>query len=258
MGLPLFATINYSATADTSGRRRGKPDIIAISDPTDLSVEAFRSMRTSLHFGMLDAKNKALSITSSHPGAGKSYSSVNFAVIAAQSGQRVCLIDADMRRGYLRRYFGVGPSKGLADILAGDASLEDCLYQGPIPDLMFIPTGKYPPNPSELLMRAEFGELIKTLDEHFDLIVLDCPPILAVTDPVIIAREVGTTILIARHDLTAPGEIEASIKSFEAAGQKLAGAILNGFDPKKAKAGYGYGYSYGYRYSYEKRDEKDH
>ena len=255
LGLPVFATINYSAKADTAGKRRGKPDIIALTDPTDLSVEAFRSMRTSLHFGMLDASNNALAITSTHPGAGKSYSAANFAVTAAQAGQRVCLIDADLRRGYLRRYFGLNQGRGLADILAGDATIEECLVQGPIADLKFIPTGKYPPNPSELLMRQAFKSMIDTLDEHFDLIVLDCPPILAVTDPVIIAQSVGTTILVARHDQTVPGEIEAAIKTFEAAGQRLSGAILNGFDPKKAKAGYGYGY--GYRYSYEKRKETD-
>lgn len=253
LGLPIFATINYSDKADTAGRRRDNPQIIALTDPTDLSVEAFRSMRTSLHFGMLDARNSALAITSTHPGAGKSYSAVNFAVTAAQAGQRVCLIDADMRRGYLRRYFGHGQGRGLADILAGDSELEQCLYKGPLDNLMFIPTGKYPPNPSELLMRPAFQSLIDTLDEQFDLIVLDCPPILAVTDPVVIARAVGITILVARHGMTVPGEVEAALKAYDAASQKIAGAILNGFDPKKAKAGYGYGY--GYRYSYEKRQE---
>lgn len=248
LGLPVFATINYSAIADTGGARRGKPKIIALTDPTDLSIEAYRSMRTSLHFGMLDARNKAVAVTSSHPGAGKSFSAVNFAVVAAQAGQKVCLIDADMRRGYLRRYFGVGSGEGLADILAGDRDLEKCLVEGPTPNLFFLQAGKYPPNPSELLMRKEFRELIATLNEFFDLIILDCPPVLAVTDPVVISQTVGTTILVVRHDLTPAGEIEAAIKTFETAGQKLSGAILNGFDPKKAKAGYGYGY--GYRYSY--------
>jgi len=253
-GLPVFATINYSSKGDTNDKRTGKHDILAISDPTDLSVEAFRSLRTSLHFGMLDADSQTLAITSPHPGAGKSFTAVNLAVTLAQAGQRICIIDADLRRGYLRRYFGSernGP--GLADVLAGDADLESCLIQGPVPDLYFLPTGKYPPNPSELLMRREFNDLIEKLDEHFDLSIFDCPPVLAVTDPVIISRAVGTTILVARHNLTPPGEIDASIKAFDAARCKLNGAILNGYDPKQANAADGYGY--GYRYHYTQRDD---
>lgn len=253
-GLPVFATINYSPKADTEGSRRKIHDILALTDPTDLSVEAFRSLRTSLHFGMLDAESRSLAITSTHPGAGKSFSAVNLAVTAAQAGQKICLVDADLRRGHLRRYFDVDRNQpGLADVLAGDADLEACLVQGPVPDLFFLPTGRYPPNPSELLMRGKFATLIATLDSFFDLSIFDCPPILAVTDPVIISRAVGTTILVARHNETPLGEIDAALKTFEAAGSKLNGAILNGFDPKKAKAGYGYGY--GYRYQYKQRQD---
>lgn len=256
LGLPVFATINYSAKADTKGSRRDTHEILALTDPTDLSIEAFRSLRTSLHFGMLDAKSRALAITSTHPGAGKSFCAVNLAVTAAQAGQKICLIDADLRRGHLRRYFGVDRNRpGLADILAGDADLESCLVPGPVDDLYFLSTGKYPPNPSELLMRKDLGAIVAALDEFFDLSIFDCPPILAVTDPVIISRSVGTTILVARHAHTPPGEIEAGIKAYEASGSKLTGAILNGFDPRKAKGGYGYGYGYGYRYNYKQRDD---
>jgi len=253
LGLPVYVTIPYSPNSDSKDARRGKLDIMAVSAPTDLAVEAFRSMRTSLHFGMLDAPNNAVAVTSSHPSAGKSFCSVNFAVVAAMSGLRVCLIDADMRRGYLRRYFGMGPVKGLSDILSTGAEPDDCVHETPVSGLSLIPSGAYPPNPSELLMRPIFKTLIDELNQHFDLIVLDCPPVLAVTDPVIIARTAGTSILVARHDMTVLAEIEVAIKMFENANQKLAGAILNGFDLKKAKAGNSY--SYGYRYSYEKRSD---
>lgn len=256
IGLPVFATINYSSKADTQGNRRGTHGILAVTDPTDLSVEAFRSLRTSLHFGMLDAESRTLAITSTHPGAGKSFSAVNLAVTAAQAGQKICLIDADLRRGHLRRYFGVDRNHpGLADILAGDADLESCLVRGPVEDLFFLPTGNYPPNPSELLMRKDLATLIAALDDLFDLSIFDCPPILAVTDPVILSRAVGTTILVARHDATPLAEIEAALKTFDAAGSRMSGAILNGFDPKKAKGGYGYGYGYGYRYTYKQRQD---
>lgn len=255
MGLPVFATINYSNTADTESRRKGDLPIFALTNPADLTVEALRSLRTSLHFGMLDASSPTLVITSTHPGAGKSFLSSNLAVVAAQAGQRVCLIDADMRRGQLRRHFGQPRnSPGLAEILSGSATLEEATVAGPVDGLSFISTGRYPPNPSELLMRQrELNKLIDWCSENFDLVIFDTPPVLAVTDPVIIGRSVGSTILVARHDVTTPSEIEASVKTFDSAGLRLAGTVLNGFDPRKAKAGYGYGY--GYRYDYKQRKE---
>lgn len=255
LGLPVFATINYTRHVDTGSRRGGAHPILALSDPTDLAVEAFRSLRTSLHFGMLDAATPTLSISSSHPGAGKSFCAVNLAVIAAQAGHRVCLIDADMRRGQLRRHFDVERHHpGLAEVLAGDVTLAAALVKGPVEGLSFLSSGRYPPNPSELLMRRELTQLVADCAADFDLTLFDCPPVLAVTDPVIVARAVGATILIARHDMTPEGEIEAAIKTFAAAGTRIAGAVLNGFDPRKARAGYGYGYGYGYRYDYKKRE----
>ncbi len=255
-GLPVFATINYSKAADTEGRRDGNLPILAFESTADLTIEAMRSLRTSLHFGMLDAGTPSLTITSSHPGAGKSFLSVNLAAVAAQAGQRVCVIDADMRRGQLRRYFNEPRNvPGLADVLAGDLQFDEALIQGPHENLFFLPTGRYPPNPSELLMRAELPKLIENCSKYFDLTIFDSPPILAVTDPVILSRSTGSTLFVARHELTQLGEVEASQKTLSAAGLKFSGAVLNGFDPRKAKGryGYGYGYGYGYRYEYKQR-----
>jgi len=256
LGLPVLATINYNRQSDSQGRRKGNMPILAIEQPDDLSVEAFRSLRTSLHFGMLDAATPTLAITSSHPGAGKSFVSTNLAVVSAQAGHRVCLIDADMRRGQLRRYFGLPRSQpGLAEVLAGDRPIRETLVAGPVAGLQVLTTGRYPPNPSELLMRAELSELIAWCAQHFDLTIFDAPPVLAVTDPIILSRATGAAILVARHDMTLPGELDAVMKTYAAAGLRLSGAILNGFDPRKAKTGYGYGYGYGYRYAYKQRGE---
>jgi tyrosine-protein kinase Etk/Wzc len=254
LGLPVFATINYNKTADTGGKRQGRLPILAIEQTADLTVEALRSLRTSLHFGMLDARTPTLCVTSAHPEAGKSFLALNLAVVAAQSGQRVCLIDADLRRGQLRRYFEVPRNHpGLAEVLAGDVSAEQTVIQGPVANLCFLPTGRYPPNPSELLMRAEFSRLVDWCGQNFDLTIVDSPPALAVTDPVIVARNTGATIFVARHDVTHLGEVEATIRTFLAAGLRLSGAVLNGFDPKKARGRYGYGY--GYRYDYKQRQQ---
>ena len=253
LGLPVFATINYNRSADSQGSRKGDLPLIALSNPTDLTVEGLRSLRTSLHFGMLDARTPTLTLTSTHPGAGKSFLAANMAVIAAQGGQRVCLIDADLRRGQLRRYMGQARNHpGLAEVLSGQIQPQEAVVPGPVEDLGFIGTGRYPPNPSELMMRAELVQLIDWCAENFDLVLFDAPPVLAVTDPVILARNTASTILVARHEMTPPGEIESAIKMFDAAGVRFAGGILNGFDPSKAKH---YGYSYGYRYAYEQRKD---
>ena len=251
MGLPVFATISFSPEAMNNRKTKGFLPILAVTRPDDVVVESLRSLRTSLHFGMLDSDTKAVLLTSSAPGAGKSFTAVNLAVVAAQAGQRVCVIDADLRKGYLRRYFGLEKgTPGLADYLAGDRTVDDVLIPGPVPGLSVIVTGRFPPNPSELIMRSEFETLLHDLRDRFDLILVDSPPALAVTDPVILARYVGTTIVVARHMETMVAEIEAVRRAFETAGCKIAGAILNGY---KAEEGSRYGgqyHYYNYRYSY--------
>lgn len=118
LGLPVFGTVNFSTDAANHRKRRGALPILALDKPDDLVVEAMRSMRTALHFGMIDAKTNSVLFTSAAPGAGKSFTAANLAVVAAQAGQRVCLIDADLRRGYLRRYFGQEKNTpGLAEFL---------------------------------------------------------------------------------------------------------------------------------------------
>ncbi len=256
-GLPVFATINYSKLADTAGKRGGKIPILVLENADDLTSEAVRSLRTSLHFGMLDAQTPSVNITSSHPGAGKSFLSMNLGAATALSGQSVCIIDADMRRGQLRRYFDLPRDRpGLAQVLARDIAAEDAIVQGPLDNMFLLPAGRYPPNPSELLMRAELSQLIEWCAERFDLTIVDAPPVLAVTDPVIIGRSTGSSIFVARHGITQLAEVEAAQKTFSAAGLKFSGAVLNGFDPKKAGSGYGYGYgyNYGYRYTYQQRE----
>jgi len=255
LGLPVFATLNLNPKSAKSRKSKGPLPILALTEPNDLTVEGFRSLRTSLHFAMLDAKSRSITLTSAAPEAGKSFTSVNLGIVAAQAGQTVCLVDADLRRGHLRRYFGVPKSHlGLADYLAGRASLDDILVDGPEPGFCFIPTGQYPPNPSELLMRARFEELVAELDNRFELTIFDTPPALAVTDPIIVSNATGATIVVIRFDETRANEIEAVQLHMEQGGATLAGAVLNGFDPRRVQAGYSYGYTY--RYGYE-RKEKD-
>uniref|UniRef100_A4WZY3 UDP-glucose 6-dehydrogenase n=1 Tax=Cereibacter sphaeroides (strain ATCC 17025 / ATH 2.4.3) TaxID=349102 RepID=A4WZY3_CERS5 len=251
MGLPVFATVLYAPAVARNHRQKGTLPILALTEPDAVAVEGIRSLRTSLHFGMLDAQSRSIALTSSAPEAGKSFLAVNLAVVAADAGQRVCLVDADLRRGRIRQYFRVGKGEpGLSDYLAGEAALEDLLRPTPIPGLRVMTTGRYPPNPSELLMRPALSELVAELDRRFDLTIFDAPPALAVTDPVVIGRAVGATIAVVRHDVTTTGEVEALMRQLQGAGVKPAGAVLNAYKPEAGRGPYGYGYGYGYQYSY--------
>ena len=252
MGLSVFATINLASPGNLAARKGH--GILALSDPTDLAVEGLRSLRTSLQFGMLDATSKSLVITSTAPGAGKSFTSVNLAVVTAQAGQTVCLIDTDMRRGQLRKSFGVQKNDiGLSEYLAGEKTLDEVLRATKTPGLSFIASGRYPPNPSELLMRKRMSDLIAELNTRFDMTLLDCPPVLAVTDPVIVGGKAGGVLAVVRFDQTPITEVQAMVKGLESAGVKLIGTILNGFDPRKAKAAGAAGYNY--RYEYKSRTD---
>ncbi len=253
LGLSVFGTIQKVGNGDFGANKRGRETpILAKTEPTNLSVEALRSLRTSLHFGMLDAKSNLLLLTSSRPGEGKSFLAVNLATVMAQAGQNVCLVDADIRRGYLRRYLGIPKTAlGLTDVLAGDATLDEVIRKDPDTGLHFIPSGKYPPNPSELLMHENFANTCAELDARFEMTIMDAPPLLAVTDPVIIGKYAGMILLVVRHLFTQIGELNASMKTLENNGLKANGAVLNAYAPKAANKGAG---DYSYQYAYKTRD----
>ena len=253
LGVPVYATIPLDETAlqNKSGRKKKTLSILAKTDPTSLSVEALRSLRTSLHFGLIDTDTNVIQVTSSKPGEGKSFVSVNMAVVSAQSGQSVVLIDTDLRRGYLHKYFGLSRNeKGLTDILAGEASIDDVLFKDEESGLSFIPVGSYPPNPAELLMHSNFEKFLKEIDKRFDLTILDAPPLLAVTDPVIIAKFAAMILLVVRFQEVGTKELSAALKALERVDRKPTGSVLNGYD---AKSGNNYS-SYVYQYSYKTRD----
>lgn len=249
LGLPVFAVINN--VKENARRPRGqdaKWPIHAVESPTDLAVEAFRGLRTSLHFGMLEKDSKVLAITSASPNAGKSFCSVNLASVSAQAGQKVCLIDADMRRGQLRKFFGLKKNQpGLAELLAGDTALDEVLKTTSVDNLSLIPTGIYPPNPADLLMRPAFAATLDALAKDFDLIIVDCPPVLAVTDPVMISKQASMTLVVVHYGLTMEKEMQAMQREIDASNGHLSGAIFNGFERAKSEKYGGYDYRYSYK-----------
>ncbi|HHT0392064.1 polysaccharide biosynthesis tyrosine autokinase [Raoultella planticola] len=225
---------------------------LAVENPADLAIEAIRGLRTSLHFAMLESRNNILMISGASPNAGKTFVSTNLAAVIAQTGKKVLFIDADLRKGYTHKLFNVSNENGLSGILSGTVSVDKAVKKLKEPGFDFLSRGIVPPNPAELLMNSRFNELLEWANNNYDLIIIDTPPILAVTDAAIIGNYAGTTMLIARFELNTAKEIEVSYKRFEQSGVKVKGCILNGV-VKKASSYYSYGYNhYGYSYTDKK------
>lgn len=198
---------------------------------------------------MMEARNNVLMISGASPNAGKTFVSSNLAAIIAQTGQKVLFIDTDMRKSYTHKLFGVDNNEGLSDILSGRIEVKKGITTVTNIGFDFISRGKVPPNPAELLMHKRLGEIITWASQHYDIVILDTPPILAVTDAAIIGNYAGTTLLVARFEENTTKEIEISFKRFEQSGVVVRGCILNGI-VKKSSSYYGYGYNY-YGYSYK-------
>lgn len=225
---------------------------LAVENPADLAIEAIRGLRTSLHFAMMEARNNVLMISGASPNAGKTFVSSNLAAIISQTGQRVLFIDMDMRKGYTHKLFKLNNENGVSDILSGKVEIKKAIKSVPIAGFDYISRGIVPPNPAELLMHRRLGELITWASQNYDIVILDTPPILAVTDAAIIGHYAGSTLLIARFEQNTTKEIEVGFKRFEQSGVMVKGCILNGV-VKKASSYYGYGYShYGYSYTDDK------
>ncbi|MBU9848321.1 polysaccharide biosynthesis tyrosine autokinase [Rahnella ecdela] len=262
-GINVYASIPLSewlSRKNKSGRIRPnkakrkdkQTSFLVVENSADLAIEAIRSLRTSLHFAMMEAKNNVLMISGPSQNAGKTFVSSNLAAVLAQTNKKILLIDADMRRGHVHKILKAGVENGLSDILSGRSNHQSATVNIPAVGIDFISRGEIAPNPAELLMHKRFEMLINWASENYDLVIIDTPPILAVTDAAIIGRYVGTTLLVARFEMNTVKEVEVSIRRFEQSGVKVKGCIINSVI-KKASSYYGYGYSgYGYAYSDDK------
>jgi len=226
--------------------------LLAVADSTSPAVEALRGLRTSLHFGQIDARNNILMMTGPSPGLGKSFVSANLGAVLATSGKRVAIIDCDLRRGYLHEYFGYDRTPGFSDYIAGTATLEQVIRPTHVDGLSLVSTGALPPNPAELLLSAKVADMMSKLSQMFDTVIIDTPPVLAVTDAVVIGRHAGTTLLVLKAGEHSLRMIEDSIRRLHVAGVAVRGTIFNqvGRGSKGGRYGYKYGYSYGY-YHYD-------
>ena len=265
-GISVYASVPLSEWQARNYRQSTKKDrkneritssksnaetLLSIGNPTDLAVEAIRSLRTSLHFAMLEAKNNIVMIAGASPAAGKSFICMNLGVALAQAGQKVLIIDSDMRKGYLHDMLSLSHRNGLSDLLSKRIEVSEAIKKTSIANLEIITRGMSPPNPSELLMHPRLSEILQSVSSQYDIILLDTPPILAVTDAAIIGRHAGTTLMVARFEYNTVKEIEVCKRRFEQNGIDVKGVILNAVI-RRASSYYGYNYGY-YQYDYDKK-----
>ena len=256
IGLPVYGVVPFSheikkLSKVSSSKKESRDFLLSQVDPTGHAAEAVRSIRTRLHFAAMDAKNNLIMLTGPEPELGKSFVSANLAVSLAQAGQRVLLVDADLRRGRLNRSFGLEREGGLSELLLGEISLEDAVKDTKIERLSILPTGSLPPNPAELLMTDRLVEALEGFRSSYDHVIIDTPPSLGLTDASIIGRLCSVTLLVLKAGKHSPRMITDSVARLRSAGVDVRGAILNQVGVHGVGR-YAYGYKYGYyQYSYE-------
>ncbi len=258
LNTPVYATVPHSKEQQAISvflkKKRlsdhPQPEVLAFTNKEDLAIESLRSLRTTLHFAFLEAKNNIIMITGPSPATGKSFISVNLAVVMADAGKKVLLIDGDMRRGCAHYMIGTSRENGLSELIMGSIEIEAAIVKTLHPDLDFISTGAIPPNPSELLLHERFGLLLENINQCYDLVIIDSPPILAVTDAAIIGRLASATLMVVKAGQHPARELEQSAKKLVQAGVSLKGIVFNDLPASSSRAGYGYG-KYVYQYSYK-------
>jgi succinoglycan biosynthesis transport protein ExoP len=255
LNLPPLAIIRNFAIARRSGRRgarrpelpagpvgeavraaevaagpRPSPELIVFHEPWSVVTEAFRSLRTSVLFSTPEAPPKVLLVTSAGMGEGKTIISTNLAATLAESGSRVLLIDGDMRHPSCHPNLGVDNERGLSSFLTGQLALEEVMHALEQPRLWFVAAGPTPPNPAELLGSARMRDAIASLREQFDFIIVDSPPVIPVTDGVVLSREVDGVVLVVKGHDTPREMVRRARDSLQLANAHILGVVINNVD----------------------------
>ncbi len=254
LGLTVYASIPHAdqqvSLFETMRKNKaqslGGDFLLASVAETDLAIESLRSLRTNLHFGMMDADNNRVMITGAAPSVGKSFVSANLGHVLSMADKKVLLVDADLRKGHLAAYFGLANESGLSECIRGDVPFKQAVQSTRFEHLDILSTGEYPPNPSELLMTAQCKAILDEASTQYDIVLIDTPPVLAVTDAVIIGKMVGTTFLLLRAGQHPLQEVQQAVRHLENGGAHLKGAILNDVIARRSQYGYG-SYQYAYK-----------
>lgn len=244
-GVPVCAVVPRSRMQlrlqrELSHGRVGRgPRLLAARAPDDVAVEGVRGLRTTLQYALRDASNNVVMLTGSRQDAGKSFLSVNLAALVAAGQRRVLMIDADMRRGAVHAHFGLRHQPGLADALMGE-NFDAVVTRDVLPGLDVMPRGTVPPDPAELLMSERFRMLLDHFSHRYDMVIIDTPPVLEVTDATLLGRYAGITLLVVRHGRHPPGEIGETVRRLASGGVALRGVLLTDVPKPPLRLGTGY------------------
>jgi tyrosine-protein kinase Etk/Wzc len=249
--LAVYASVPHSdaqAALARSQRRGGSLEnpLLARHDPNDLAVEALRALRTSVAFALAEGDGNVVALGGPSPGVGKSFVAANLAQVLAESGSRVLLVDADLRKGRLHELLGGGGEPGLSEMIAAGEALPGAVRPTAQAGLDFLPRGRIAPNPSELLASDRFRKVMDWASRSYDVVVVDTAPILAVTDGVLVSRHCAVNLLVLRAGRHPVREIGAAVKAYAQGGVELHAVVLNGARPSR-EGGHGYHYQYSYR-----------
>jgi len=238
-----------SALPEMPAMDRERMACLLLEDPHSHFAEAIRTARTGVLLSNIDQPNKVLLVTSTLPNEGKTTVAINLALAHAQT-KRTLLIDADMRRSQVARSLRVpAGSRGLTNLVAGTAEISNCIYRLTNSPLFVMPVGDMPPNPLELLLSQRFREVLASLSSQFEVVIIDSPPVELVSEALVLAPMVTSTIFVVKANATPAPLVRKSLQRLQRAGASILGVIVNQLDFKRAQRYYGeYGgssYSYG-------------
>jgi capsular exopolysaccharide synthesis family protein len=240
----LFNTPLLAVVGLVQNIKPGREQLFLLEQPNSTSSEAIRLLRTNLEFAAASRPIASLAVTSAGPGEGKTTVTANLAISMAQAGFTTVIVDADLRRPTLHNLFGIRNDRGLTSLLTRpDQAWQWAAVSTVSPNLMVIPSGPVPPNPSDLLSSDTLGRLVETLSQHADIVLFDTPPILAVSDPLVIATHVDSVMMVSRAGRTRIDAAKRAIDSLPRENVRLVGLVLN---QQTGRNGDGYYYSYSY------------
>lgn len=232
-----------------------KTQVLSALDPTAVQSEGYRTIRANLQYVNVDDPIHAFVVTSAAPGDGKTTVACNLAIAVAQAGRKVCLVEADLRRPRVSEYLQLNAQSGLTEVLSGQIKLDEALQDWGRGMLKVLPPGAIPPNPSELLGSQQMAQVITHLKREFDMVILDTPPLLAVSDAAVLASQADGAVVVVRHGKSSKDAVGNAVASLEQINAKILGTVLNAV-PVKRGGGYGYGYAYGYGDAQASADSK--
>jgi succinoglycan biosynthesis transport protein ExoP len=252
-GVPILGHIPYMQEQKLRKIPKGTTmdrTVISLHQPRSRPAEAYRSVRTAVCFSALGSKHRVIQVTSPAAGDGKSTLTMNFAISLAQSGKRTVIVESDFRRPKVHKLTGVDNSIGVVDVLRGDAELTDAIHETELEGFFVMPCGSRPKNPSELITRPEYQQMLEALREKFEYVIIDTPPVLVVTDPCSVAPRVDGVLLCVRLSRHTREFGRRALEQLRDVGANMTGIVINGVEETDA---YGYGsYSYSdYRYQYK-------